>query len=372
MNDLKKQMDQIDIPKSLHQRSLQGIEQAKKEQRKFKSWVPKILTAAVTLAAGGFVALMVGEHHLDNDRASALMSQVENLSPPMYWIFAILCIFITLYISRKKLQVGADQKKTIGVAVVLILMIGNSTLFLQHQLIKPIVVPTVIEGTNNLQNALEIRYITNKDDRRYVEYLQAEDVQLPIVYYQTEQENLVNGFYYPLDTSQDLRYQNIRLAFFQLDLNTLEKVMASKNVYLVLSDGMKLPAPIRFTREPSIYENQVMNNSFSQSQHDAEQIISFTLQQDAVFDAFYVPPTLEDKILLKEWRLNDQRYTASDFPFSVTKGQRLDITIQFKEAPLDINTSIGFSGPDGYLTMRLYSQTNFTTNLVKKVRENNE
>lgn len=209
-------MDQIDIPKSLHQRSLQGIEQAKKEQRKSKSWVPKILTAAVTLAAGGFVALMVGEHHLDNDRASALMSQVENLSPPMYWIFAILCIFITLYISRKKLQVGADQKKTIGVAVVLILMIGNSTLFLQHQLIKPIVVPTVIEGTNNLQNALEIRYITNKDDRRYVEYLQAEDVQLPIVYYQTEQENLVNGFYYPLDTSQDLRYQNIRLAFFNL------------------------------------------------------------------------------------------------------------------------------------------------------------
>lgn len=77
-------------------------------------------------------------------------------------------------------------------------------------------VPTVIEGTNNLQNALEIRYITNKDDRRYVKYLQAEDVQLPIVYYQTEQENLVNGFYYPLDTSQDLRYQNIRLAFFNL------------------------------------------------------------------------------------------------------------------------------------------------------------
>ncbi|MGR6906568.1 hypothetical protein [Lysinibacillus sp. BSL11] len=365
MNDLKKQMDLIDIPESLHQRSQQGIEQAKKEQYKTKSWVPKI---AVTLAAGGFVALMKGEQHLDNARASALMSQLDNLPPPMYWILAILCVFIILFISRKKL----NQKKTIGVAIVSILLIGNSTIFLQHQLRKPVVVPTVIEVTDSSQNALEIRYITNKYDHRYVKYLQAEDVQLPIVYDQMEQENLVNGFYYPFDTSQDLLYQNVRLAFFQLDLNTMKKVMASKTVYLVLNDGMKLPAPIHFTRETIIDEKQIMNNSYSQSQHDSEQIISFILQQDAIFDAFYVPAALEGKILLKEWRLNDQRYTASDFPFSVTKGQRLEMTIQLKEAPLDINTSIGFSGPDGYLTKRLYSQAYFTTNLVKKVRENNE
>lgn len=75
---------------------------------------------------------------------------------------------------------------------------------------------------------------------------------------------------------------------------------------------------------------------------------------------------------MKEWRLNDQRYTVSDFPFSVTAGQRLELMIQFKEDTLDINTSIGFSGPDGYLTKRLYSQAYFTTNLVKKVRENND
>lgn len=93
-------MDLIDIPESLHQRSQQGIEQAKKEQYKTKSWVPKI---AVTLAAGGFVALMRGEQHLDNARANALMSQLDNLSPPMYWILAILCVVIILYISKKSL-----------------------------------------------------------------------------------------------------------------------------------------------------------------------------------------------------------------------------------------------------------------------------
>ena len=43
-------------------------------------------------------------------------------------------------------------------------------------------VSTVIEVTDSSQNALEIRYITNKYDHRYVKYLQAEDVQLPIVY----------------------------------------------------------------------------------------------------------------------------------------------------------------------------------------------
>jgi len=250
--------------------------------------VPKI---AVTLAAGGFVALMRGEQHLDNARANALMSQLDNLSPPMYWILAILCVFIILYISKKKL----NQKKTIGVAIVLILLIGNSTIFLQHQLRKPVVVSTVIEVTDSSQNALEIRYITNKYDHRYVKDLQAEDVQLPIVYDQMEQENLVNGFYYPFDTSQDLRYQNVRLAFFQLDLNTMKKVMASETVYLLLNDGMKLPAPIHFTREIFIDEKQIMNNSYSQSQHDSEQIISFILQQDAIFEAFYVPAALEGK-----------------------------------------------------------------------------
>jgi len=64
----------------------------------------------------------------------------------------------------------------------LILLIGNSTIFLQHQLREPVVVSTVIEVTDSSQNALEIRYITNKYDHRYVKYLQAEDVQLPIVY----------------------------------------------------------------------------------------------------------------------------------------------------------------------------------------------
>lgn len=103
MNDLKKQMDLIDIPESLHQCSQQGVEQAKKEQYETKSWVPKILTVAVTLAAGGFVALMRGEQHLDNARANALMSQLDNLSPPMYWILAILCVVIILYISKKSL-----------------------------------------------------------------------------------------------------------------------------------------------------------------------------------------------------------------------------------------------------------------------------
>lgn len=122
-------MDQIDIPESLHQCSLQGIEQATKEQHKPLHWVPKVLTVAVTLATGGFVAFMVGEQHVDNDRASALMSQLDHLSSPIYWILAILCVCIILYISRKKLKVGADQKKTIGVAVVLILLIGNSTIF---------------------------------------------------------------------------------------------------------------------------------------------------------------------------------------------------------------------------------------------------
>ena len=107
------------------------------------------------------------------------------------------------------------RKKTIGVAVVLILLIGNSTIF-TTSIHKTDSGSSAIEVTDSLQNALEVRYITNKDDHRYVKYLQAEDVQLPIVYDQTEQANLVNGFYYPLDTSQDLRYQNIRLAFFSL------------------------------------------------------------------------------------------------------------------------------------------------------------
>lgn len=369
MSDFKKQMDQIDIPKSLHKSSLQGIEQARKEQQKFQRWLPKIITIAVTLAAGSFIALSIEQGGTNNHQASMTLVQ-EQFSSYIYWGIAILCISIILLITKRKIEAGSDKVKTLGVAAVLILLLGNSALFLQHQLVHPLVIPTSIEVNKDEKNGFEIRYITNRNDHRYVKFLQADDVILPIAYFTSKQENLINGFYYPYDTYQSLRYQYIRDAYFQADLSVIEKIMASKNVFLILSDDAKIKAPLSL----NIYknDNQIPHQSFSVSRDQDEQVISFILEQDAVFDDFYVPSLLENQVILKEFIVNNQPFTSENFPISLKKGQRIELIIQFKDSPFDMNASVGLSGPDGYLLTKVFSKVYFTESMVKKVREMNE
>lgn len=370
MSDFKKQMDQIDIPKSLHKRSLQGIEQARKEQQKSQRWLPKIITIAVTLAAGGFIALSIGQGGTNNHQGESTTLVQEQFSSYIYWGIAILCISIILLITKRKIESGSDKVKTLGVAAVLILLLGNSALFLQHQLVNPLVIPTSIEVNKDEQNGFEIRYITNHNDHRYVKFLQADDVILPIAYFTSKQDNLINGFYYPYDTYQSLRYQYIRDAYFQADLSEIEKIMASKDVYLILSDDAKIKVPLSI----NIYQNdnQVPHQSFRASKGQDEHVISFILEQDAVFDDFYVPSFLENRVILKEFKINNQSFTSEDFPISLKKGQRIELFIQFKNSPFDMNASVGLSGPDGYLITKVFSQIYFTESMVKKVREMNE
>ena len=368
MSDLKKQMDHIDIPKSLHKRSLQGIEQASKEQQKSQRWLPKIITIAVTLAAGGFIALSIEQGGTINHQASTFLIQ-EHISPYIYWGIAILCISIILFVARRKICSGSDKVKTLGVAAVLILLLGNSALFLQHQLVNPLVIPTSIEINKDGQNGIEIRYITNLNDHRYVKSLQADDVILPIAYFTSEQVNLINGFYHPFDAYQVLSYQYIRDAYFQADLSVIEKILASKDVYLILSDDVKIKASLYINTQN---DNQVPHQSFSASRGQDEHVISFTLEQDAVFDDFYAPSLLEKQVILKEFIVNNQRFTSKDFPISLKKGQRIELIIQFKDSPFDMNASVGLSGPDGNLITKVFSKVYFTERMVKKVREMNE
>ena len=72
MSNFKRQLDDIKIPESLHQRSLQGIQQAQKEQRKPRTWLPKVVASIVTFAAIGFIVLNVGERDTRQQQASIL------------------------------------------------------------------------------------------------------------------------------------------------------------------------------------------------------------------------------------------------------------------------------------------------------------
>lgn len=368
MSDFKKQMEQIDIPKSLHKRSLQGIERVSKEQQKPKLWLPKIITIAMTLAAVGFIALSIEQGEKNNHQASSILVQ-EYSSSYIYWGIAILCLFIILVVTKRKIGSGADKVKTLGITVILILLLGNSAFFLQHQLVNPLVIPTLIEVNKDEQNGIEIRYITNHNDYRYVKFLQTDNVILPVAYFTLKQDNLINGFYYPHDAYQTLRYQYIRDAYFQADLSVIEKIIASKDVYLILSDDVKIKAPLSLIYQN---DNQIPHQSFRASRDQDEQVISFILEQDAEFDDFYVPSFLESHVILKEFKVNNQPFTSEDFPISLKKGQRIELFIQFKNSPFDMNASVGLSGPDGYLITKVFSKTYFTESMVKKVREMNE
>jgi len=167
-----------------------------------------------------------------------------------------------------------------------------------------------------------------------------------------------------------LRYQYIRDAYFQADLSVIEKILASKDVYLILSDEVKIKAPLSININQN--DNQVPHQSFSASRGQDGHMISFILEQDAVFDAFYVPSLLENQVILIEFIVNNQQFTSKDFPISLKKGQRIELIIQYKDSPFDMNASVGLSGPDGYLITKVFSKVYFNESMVKKVREMNE
>lgn len=364
MSDFKRQMDDIKIPENLHQRSLQGIHQAQKEQQKPRNWLPKVVASVVTFAAVGFIVLNAGERDARQQPASMIMGKSQ-FSPQFYWLLAIALMIVCIFVIRRAMRKGMNQKLGIASCVIMVLMLGNSAFFLQNQLAKPIAVPLVYDFfSGNESHDLQISYMTNKNDRRSVSYLQAGKLTLLAHYYNESQKN--DTFYYPLDTLEEGNHQLLRSAYFVGNTEEMQSLIDSDEVYLVLDDGEKIATTLQLNFD-STHGNLLNVSTYMQrGSSDGEQSRTVVMEQDTVFDEVYLPKILEDSVTFEKLVVDKVVYSEKDFPVAVKKGQEVTLFFKINKAPMDINTTVGVRGPNGLLPIGIYRKTTID---VKKLRK---
>ncbi|MFJ7734697.1 hypothetical protein ACIQ2D_00030 [Lysinibacillus sp. NPDC097287] len=365
MSDFNRQMDDIKVPENLHQRSLQGIQQAQKEKRKPQNWLPKVVAMVVTVAAVSFILLSAGGRNGYQQQASTFIEK-SSFSPQFYWLIAIALMLVTLFAIRRAIHKGMNRKIGIASGFIMVLMLGNSALFLQHQLVRPITVPLVHDlFAGNAAHDLEIRYIINKNDHRSVSYLQAGELTLQALYRDETKKNDV--FYYPNDASEEDRYQLMRSAYFQGNTEEMQALIDSDEVFLVLDDGEKLPTTLQIDFD--VQHGQMLKADMYMTENnmnDGNMVRTGVMESDAVFDEVYMPKMLEGNVALEKMVVDKVTYLEANFPVSVKNGQLVTLFFTGVKTSVDINTMIGVRGPNGLFPIWIYSKADMN---VQKIRE---
>lgn len=364
MSNFKKQLDNIHIPESLNKRSLQGIQQAEKERRKPQNRVPKLVALVVTIAAVSFIALNVGEKDTHQQQTGTVIEK-SAFSPQFYWLIAAVLTVVTGLVIRAAIRKGMNKKLGIASGVIIVLLLGNSAVFLQNQLAKPITVPLVHDFfAGNGAHDFAIRYIVNKNDHRSVSFLQAGELTLQALYPDETKGN--DLFYYPTDISEEGRHQLMRGAYFQGNTEEIQVLIDSDEVFLVLDDGEKLATSLQIDFDskygPLLNENTYM----SQGSNDGENSRTVIIEQDTVFDDVYLPKILESSVTFEKLEVDKVVHTEGDFPVAVKKGQLVKIIFKIDDASMDINTMVGVRGSNGLLPIKVFRKATID---LKKIRE---
>ena len=258
-----------------------------------------------------------------------------------------------------------NQKLGIASSVIIVLMLGNSALFLQNQIAKPMTVPLVHDfyGGNSTHD-LQIRYITNKNDQRSVSYLQAGELTLQALY--RDESDKKEVFYYPSDILEEGSHQLIRSAYFLGNTKEIQALIDSVEVYLVLEDGEKLPTTLQIDFDSK--RGTLLNEGtfMSQGSSDGQSSRKVIMEQDTVFDEVYLPKGLEGSITFEKLVVDRVVYTEADFPVVVNKGQQVTLFFKGNKTSVDVNTMVGVRGPNGLLPIWIYGKADLE---VLKINE---
>ncbi|MFJ7667103.1 hypothetical protein ACIQXI_08335 [Lysinibacillus sp. NPDC097195] len=290
---------------------------------------------------------------------------MSKFSPTIYWLCAIGLSLLTAFVVRTAIQRGADKKFVLALGFIAVLLFGNSAFYLQNQLAQPITVPLAYDFySGNETHDLNIHYVTNKSDHRAVQYLQAGEVTLFAHYYEQPAKDQPM-FYYPADVTEQGRYQLMRSAYFIGNKDEMQKLIDSGAIYLVLDDGKKLSTTLQLDFERPADEVAYSFVSSSGS-NNGIQTAKFRLMQDAVFDEVLIPEILQGSIEINEIDVNGKTLTTEDFPIAVKKDQLVSISLQSKEAALDLQKMVGISGPEGILPIWILRKAPFD---IKNITE---
>lgn len=262
MNNLKDELNHIDIPKELRARAQQGIEQAAKEQesepsRESKATVQPskkrkllvgVFTSAVTAAAALFLVAVVSQDaytlNTANGAATAKIWYSKWLVIPVLSVLLMALLYGTLKLIRK-----FPQRKglTIFGSLIGVYCLGVGIWYTANMLQERIVLPIAMEFVKGQESYIvPIRYLVDRfDSRTDIEALIIDEHVIELEDFEKE--------YLSLEHSIQMNYPGFQYAFksasFRVSAAVLEGVIEGRadlsNSKVRFLDGTIVPIEIK-------------------------------------------------------------------------------------------------------------------------------
>ncbi|MEK5231594.1 hypothetical protein MHB42_07425 [Lysinibacillus sp. FSL K6-0232] len=224
-------------------------------------------------------------------------------------------------------------KQVVAIGVIMLLLLGNSIVYVHHQLAQPITVPLIQDFyRSNDSHHFKIHYITNKSDQRFVTHLETGSLIL------LEETSGTT------DIIEENAHQVVRVAYFSGNNQEIDALLHSKQVSLVLSDGERLTAALGLAWEEPRQQGDYFLASSGSSNGDTA--VTYKVAQNTSIQTVHIPACLKSRVNFKHVEVDGKQYKEEDFPIAVNEGQTLNIAFQINESAADVSATVSVSGPD--------------------------
>lgn len=183
MGNLKDELNKIEVPSELRSRSRAGIEQAAREAKRKKQWLPTTLTAIVTAAMLMFIVSAIMNPTFIALITSGSASEGELLAGRSLHAAYIVAMAVTVLIilgvliALRKFQL--PKKWVLLGAAIILIWNWNIAKFKATELAEPFVSPIYVEALEGGDAYFYMNYAVNKEDEElYIERLMIDDVEI--------------------------------------------------------------------------------------------------------------------------------------------------------------------------------------------------
>lgn len=231
MKSIKDELNEIEIPDELSNRSRLGIERALKEQKPKQNWWSIVGTVIVTAAMFFLVFTLINESN-SNPKTTATPSTVSIFSNDytLALIVTILAFVCSFFVWRR------IRWWIIPILLFVLSFTWNIAVFNAHQLGEPVVFPLYIDVEAEGNTTFDIYYATDLRDDRYIASVTfGGETYSPI-----HDWHQAPGFPYTMHVSMS-RYQVLKGTDFGIKIEDLPAKLSTENAYVTFTDGSIQP-----------------------------------------------------------------------------------------------------------------------------------
>lgn len=347
MKRFKDEVDQIEIPKELHERVIQGIDKADIEKKKKKYRIlPTIVAITFTVAASFFVILEITKQSTIIESVFQTSSLAEAL--PVFigsnymlaLIISIVLFLLATYLLKKR---SLSRIWTIGLTIVVLIWVWNLAIFKENQLHERIVFPVSIEAVEGYPVQFSLFYLTNRQDMKKVSHLEINgEILLPL-----EQSIRTDDYGYT--------HQKVTQESFIIRPHLFSKIQSPGDSFVVFNNMEKAPIDFQFDSLPNsssikylnFGEDPVSGMTFTyNSNRFNEHQVALDIAEDLIITNVKIGNNLRITDIGK-W-LDPKNMSSSTFPIEAKSGERVIVKYESTQpnfttiqAPIFIETTKG-------------------------------